>query len=217
MSLHVVRGAQMCCSQGSKIVRICLAQSRNPKVCRIPVMIETDTEPFENIPSFGRCEACGQCTPNSVPLWDTPQGDYRSKKLHILLDDKSMLRCAWGGIITFVDSGQIEDCLESNTAIVQEQGDSVKNDVLKWMQECDMFNKPYPVLKPKALIQLCKDRKMFGSESTIYQDLVMSAAVKSQLTFDRYRNEHISQDEMNRDLKNYIQEIESSETKLRAQ
>lgn len=61
---YVVRGAILHCTMGTDIGFLDLPQSHGSYVNGFPLMIDTDSVPFDNIPSFGGCK--GSCGKNQM-------------------------------------------------------------------------------------------------------------------------------------------------------
>lgn len=61
---YVVRGAILRCSKGTAVGYLDLPKSHGAYIHTLPMMIATDSVPFDNIPSFGGCMGtCGKSTP----------------------------------------------------------------------------------------------------------------------------------------------------------
>ena len=84
---YVVRGATLRCSHGTQWGRLDLPQSHGAYIHTYPIMIKTDTVPFDNIPSFGGCKGtCGKAELTgpydmNVPTFSSPASGEKTSNI----------------------------------------------------------------------------------------------------------------------------------------
>ncbi|MHC1686035.1 MAG: DUF4280 domain-containing protein [Clostridiaceae bacterium] len=101
---YIVRGARMKCSKGSVEKKINLPVSHGAYVNEKPMMNKSDRTVIKNITSFGQCTT-GKCCPLIFGDWIFCKEDMLVEGKGALTTD-SILVCAKGGQIKFIDDGQ---------------------------------------------------------------------------------------------------------------
>lgn len=125
MGVQVSTGAEVMCSFG--VAPTVFSASSENVAATTPAGVVTDVE-AENIPTFGMCSAPANpeviaataaalgaltpvpCTPVLMP-W-TPGATGVTINGVPALDDESVCMCAWAGVITVTDPGQVRVTIE---------------------------------------------------------------------------------------------------------
>jgi hypothetical protein len=103
---YAVRGALMKCSCGSCPMKINLPLSHGAFINNKPMLNEADNKVGMNITPFGACTNIKVCAPNIPSNWVMTKMDTKVEGKPALTN-KSKLICANGGVIEFLNDGQM--------------------------------------------------------------------------------------------------------------
>ena len=124
MPQQVCMGAQMMCSFGLAPSDLVVLPAKQVFTDMMPDANIMDHIPMTNIMPFGMCTSPANpevaaataaalgvltpmpCVPATPAPW-TPGGVTVNLGFFTTLDDVSQLMCIWGGVITFVDAGEV--------------------------------------------------------------------------------------------------------------
>jgi len=124
MPLQVCMGAQMMCTFGLAPSSLVVLPTNKVFTNMMPDANIMDFVPMENIMPFGMCSSPANpvvaaataaalgvltpmpCIPATTSPW-TPGGITVNLGNFTTLDNVSQLMCMWGGVITFVDAGEV--------------------------------------------------------------------------------------------------------------
>ena len=121
---YVCSGATMRCTMGEKTAKLTVLPSRTVFLCGKPMANISDHKSMVNLAPFGRCRSLGYpataaataahhghltpmpCVHNTPIPWMSGKKDNLDKTQPALLKS-CKLQCMWGGMISFVDDGQV--------------------------------------------------------------------------------------------------------------
>lgn len=128
MPQHVCNGAQLMCPFGAAPSNLVVLPKNKVMTSNQPAANIMDFVPGTNILPFGPCLSMGNPatasataaamgTPTPTPCNFVPAGPWKPGAPTVLLanfpalDNTSTLNCAWGGVITVVNPGQMTETI----------------------------------------------------------------------------------------------------------
>lgn len=125
MPLQVCMGAMMTCSFGVAPASLIVLPTNRTLASKMPAATIMDHIPMVNIPTFGMCSSPANptvatattlalgvltpmpCIPATVAPWIPGTPDVLIGHLPAL-NNTCTCNCIWGGVITFVEAGQVQ-------------------------------------------------------------------------------------------------------------
>ena len=141
---YISSGALMRCSMGDKTAKLTVLPSRTVYLCGEPMANITDHITMVNLAPLGKCRSLGYpltasataahhghltpmpCSHNTPANWIQGKTDYYIKGQPALLKS-SKCQCMWGGIISFVNDGQVGE----GTSYVQKKEKESKEVIIE--------------------------------------------------------------------------------------